>query len=112
MTPEREAELFQKLDFIVAKVVSLDNRMAAVEGRLTAVEDRLTAVEDRLTAVEDRLSAVERRLDLIEGRLGTIDGDIRELKGQQTIMLAWLQSMDQRFGAIMAPVAPPKKPAA
>lgn len=91
MTPEREAELFQKLDFIVGKVVSLDNRMAAVE---------------------DRLSVVERRLDLIEGRLGTIDGDIRELKGQQSIMLAWLQSMDQRFGAIMAPVAPPKEPAA
>jgi hypothetical protein len=53
-----------------------------------------------------------QKLDLLISRVGALDGDIRELKGPQSIMLAWLQSMDQRFGAIMAPVAPPKKPAA
>jgi len=35
---------------------------------------------------------------------------IAELKGQNSIMLAWLQSTDQRFTAIMAPYQ--QKPAA
>lgn len=60
----------------------------------------------------EREAELFQKLDLLISRVGALDGDIRELKGQQSIMLAWLQSMDQRFGAIMAPVAPPKKPAA
>jgi hypothetical protein len=60
----------------------------------------------------EREAELFQKLDLLISRVGVLDGDIRELKGQQSIMLAWLQSMDQRFAAIMAPVAPPKKPAA
>lgn len=37
---------------------------------------------------------------------------LARLEGKHDVMLAWLQSMDQRFGALMAPVTPPKKPAA
>lgn len=41
-----------------------------------------------------------------------IEGDVRELKGQMTILTLWMQSIDQRFMALMAPVSPPRKPAA
>lgn len=37
---------------------------------------------------------------------------LARLEGKHDVMPVWLQSMDQRFGALMAPVTPPKKPAA
>ncbi|GAA4251532.1 hypothetical protein GBZ26_14250 [Azospirillum formosense] len=57
----------------------------------------------------DQIIATQR----IDGeRQHAMEGDLRELKGQMSIMLTWLQSMDQRFSALMAPVNPPRKPAA
>ena len=60
----------------------------------------------------DRESEILTKLDQLIDMHHATQGDIRELKGQMSIMLTWLQSMDQRFSALMAPVNPPRKPAA
>ncbi|MEI8393539.1 MAG: hypothetical protein WCF85_02305 [Rhodospirillaceae bacterium] len=49
------------------------------------------------------------KLDLILSRINALDGDMREIKGQQTVLLAWLQATDQRFMAMMAPIAQNRK---
>lgn len=54
------------------------------------------------------LSKLDRLLEMHQAT----QGDIRELKGQMSVMMMWMQSMDQRFTALMAPVNPPRKPAA
>lgn len=65
--------------------------------------------ESEILAKLDQIIATQR----IDGeRQRAMEGDLRELKGQMPIMLTWLQSMDQRFSALMAPVQPPRKPAA
>ena len=61
-----------------------------------------------LGKLDQVLSALERQSE----RQTVMEGDIREVKGQLSIMLMWLQSMDQRFTALMAPINPPRKPAA
>ena len=61
------------------------------------------------------LSKLDKVLTILEHqseRQTAMEGDIRELKGQMSIMAAWMQSIDQRFTALMAPVNPPRKPAA
>lgn len=61
------------------------------------------------------LSKLDKVLTILERqseRQTAMEGDIRELKGQMSIMTAWMQSIDQRFTALMAPVNPPRKPAA
>ncbi|CAO3443277.1 hypothetical protein [Azospirillum argentinense] len=65
--------------------------------------------ESEILSKLDQIIATQR----IDGeRQRAMEGDLRELKGQMSIMLTWLQSMDQRFSALMAPVNPPRKPAA
>lgn len=34
---------------------------------------------------------------------------LSRLEGKSDVTLQWLQSMDQRFGSLMAPVVPPKR---
>ena len=61
------------------------------------------------------LSKLDKVLTILERqseRQTAMEGDIRELKGQMSIMAASMQSIDQRFTALMAPVNPPRKPAA
>ncbi|UKJ72241.1 hypothetical protein [Azospirillum brasilense] len=65
--------------------------------------------ESEILSKLDQIIATQR----IDGeRERAMEGDLRELKGQMSIMLTWLPSMDQRFSALMAPVNPPHKPAA
>lgn len=65
--------------------------------------------ESEILSKLDQIIATQR----IDGeRQRAMEGDLRELKGQMSIMLTGLQSMDQRFSALMAPVNPPRKPAA
>jgi hypothetical protein len=60
----------------------------------------------------DRESEILAKLDQLIAMQHATQGDVRELKGQMSIMLTWLQSMDQRFTALMALVNPPREPAA
>ncbi|CAO3422046.1 hypothetical protein [Azospirillum argentinense] len=45
----------------------------------------------------DRESEILSKLDQLIDMQHATQGDIRELKGQMSIMLMWLQSMDQLF---------------
>ena len=62
--------------------------------------------------MSERESEIISKLDRLLEMHQTTQGDIRELKGQMSVMMMWMQSIDQRFTALMAPVNPPRKPAA
>ena len=54
---------------------------------------------------EELLSAI----NALGGKIDRLDGDVREMKGQISVALSWMQSIDQRFTAIMSPYQPPDK---
>lgn len=74
--------------------------------------ERESEILSKLDQVRIALERQSARLERQSERQTAMEGDIREVKGQLSIMLTWLQSMDQRFSALMAPVNPPRKPAA
>ena len=66
---------------------------------------------DILAAIGQLGTVLDGRMDRLEGKLERLDGDVREVKGQMSIIVTWMQSMDQRFTALMHPYEP-RKPAA
>ena len=59
----------EKLDFIIAKVVSIDKKVDALEKRVTALEERVGALEKRMDSLERRMDSLEERMDSVEKRL-------------------------------------------
>lgn len=99
MTPEKETELF-------ATLASISNMLVRV---ITTQESHSRQIEDTRTQVADvqrQVADAQRQIIELHVQHGAA---LAEMKGQQTIMLQWLQSMDQRFGALMVPMIPPKK---
>lgn len=58
-----------------------------------------------------RIEGLEATIEAQSVKIDRMDGDVRELRGQMSVALTWLQSMDQRFVALMHPYQP-HKPAA
>ena len=56
------------------------------------------------------IGAIGTKVDSLSSKVDRMEGDLRELKGQMTVAMSWLHSVDQRFVALMTPYAP--KPAA
>ena len=52
------------------------------------------------------IATVGAKVDALSVKVDRIDGDVRELRGQMTVLQSWLSSMDQRFIAIMTPYQP------
>lgn len=75
---------------VVMETMMTDNETKAL---LTKVLDKLEAQDAKLSAMREEHSAAMARLD-----------------GQMSIIVQWLQSMDQRFTAIMTPHVPPHVP--
>jgi flagellar capping protein FliD len=51
-----------------------------------------------------------RQLEEIRAEQKRLADTQARTEGQLSVMLQWLQSMDQRFGALMAPINPPPAP--
>ncbi|HYD67471.1 hypothetical protein [Azospirillum sp.] len=109
---ERDPEILDKLDLVVSLLKAQDDRLRAMEAR----QERTEAWQQKTEAWQEKTEAWQRdvqgKVAQMEDAQQAMRGDIREVKGQLSIMLTWLQSMDQRFSALMAPVTPPRKPAA
>jgi len=43
----------------------------------------------------------------VGAKVDRVDGDLRELRGRLDVIQSWLQSVDQRFSALMHPFEPP-----
>ena len=86
-----DPEVIKKLDMLISMVRDMQGGQSQHADRLNNIEGMVRDVQGEQRAHAERLA----RLD-----------------GKYDVMLAWLQSTDQRFGALMAPVVPPKKPAA
>lgn len=52
---------------------------------------------ERLRQMDERLRQMDERLRVVEERQRMMDGDVREIRGQLTILATWLQLVDQRF---------------
>ena len=76
----------EKLDFIIAKVVSIDKKVDALENRMDALETRMDALETRMDALENRMDALENRMDALENRVGTLEGKVDSLEKRLSIV--------------------------
>ncbi len=85
-----------------------NRRMDGFDAKLDQTNARIDQTNARLDEVIATQAVHGKRLDGIEARIYAADCDLREIKGPQSIILIWFQSMDQRFGALMAPVTPPR----
>jgi len=131
----RDDEILAKLDILLgiqqrqeARLDGMDKRFDGIDKRFDGIDKRFDGIDRRLDGIDKRLDGLDTRIDGIDVRLQTVERDVRDTKdritaveasqlrteGQLSVMLHWLQSMDQRFSALMAPVVPPtpKKPAA
>lgn len=70
-------------EYLVAKVDSIDHRLAKVEGTLIQVDNRLVKVEGTLTQVDNRLAKVE--------------GDVKEIKDGQLRHERLMESLSLRY---------------
>lgn len=104
---DRDAAILAKLD----QLLVIQQRQ---EARLDGIDNRLDGIDARLQTVERDVRDVKERVGAVDARLATLEASHFRTEGQLSVMLQWLQSMDQRFSALMAPVVPPapKKPAA
>lgn len=65
-----------------------------------------------VSAVQEALAAVQETLAAVQAEQRQHGERICRLEGKVDILTVWMQSIDQRFMALMAPVSPPRKPAA
>jgi len=77
------------------------------------VNDANTAkVLEAISAIGAKIDGLDRRLAALEQEASQTKFQVSEIKGQNSIIVAWMTSMDQRFAALMAPYQPPKPPKA
>lgn len=119
--PGRDDEILAKLDILLgiqqrqeAHLDGMDKRLDGMDKRLDGIDRRLDGIDKRIDGIDVRLQTVERDVRDTKDRLTAVEASQLRTEGQLSVMLHWLQSMDQRFSALMAPVVPPtpKKPAA
>jgi len=91
MTPEKEAELFTLLDRLLDMGKSQGETLKSHGEMLKSHGEQLQALQHG-----------QQRLEIAQGRL----------EGELSIIVQWMNSMDQRFMALMSPYKPPRKPAA
>lgn len=126
MTPEKETELFAMLDTLLAMGKAQGEQLGVQGERLNAQGDQLKAQGDQLRTQGDQIKAQGEQLNelrlgqnRLDARLNGLANDIQgvqvgfgRLEGQLSIIVQWMNSMDQRFTALMSPYMPPRKPAA
>lgn len=117
----RDDEILAKLDILLGiqqrqekRLDGIDRRLDGIDGRLDGIDRRLDGIDKRIDGIDVRLQTVERDLRDTKDRMAMVEASQLRSEGQLSVMLQWLQSMDLRFSALMAPVVPPtpKKPAA
>lgn len=111
---DRDAAILAKLDQLLVIQQRQEARLAGIDNRLDGIDNRLAGIDNRLQTVERDVRDVKERVGTVDARLAALEASHFRTEGQLSVMLQWLQSMDQRFSALMAPVVPPapKKPAA
>ena len=62
-----------------------------------------------LAKIEAGFGLLGTEVKTLSAKIDRLDGDMREVKGQLSVAMTWLQSMDQRYMAIMSPYQPPTK---
>ena len=98
MTPEKEAELFTMLDRLLEMGKSQGETLKSQGETLKSHGEMLKSHGEQLQALQHG----QQRLEIAQGRL----------EGELSIIVQWMNSMDQRFMALMSPYKPPRKPAA
>lgn len=97
----------EKLDLLLDKVVSMDNRMTAMDDHMTAMDNRMTAMDDHMVAMDERMTAMDERMSKMENSIQVLqDGqqkmqdDILGLKQDQEVMSRDMKDVKQRVTGI------------
>ncbi|CAK0776574.1 hypothetical protein WCLP8_5400011 [uncultured Gammaproteobacteria bacterium] len=113
MTPEKETELFVTLagisKMLEGVVITQENHSRQIEdvrNQVAGVRDRVADVQGQVVDVRSQVVNVQEQVAELRLHHGEA---LAEIRGQLSIMLQWLQSMDQRFGSLMVPMMQPKK---
>lgn len=64
-----------------------------------------------LQAILDLGSRMDREFEAVRAEQKAQADRLAHLEGQFTVAIQWLQSMDQRFTALMSPYQPPERKA-
>ena len=83
----------EKLDLLLDKVVSMDNRM-------TAMDDHMVAMDERMTAMDERMSKMENSIQVLQDGQQKMQDDILGLKQDQEVMSRDMKDVKQRVTGI------------
>ena len=74
--------LEQKIDLILEKVSSHDDRFTHIDDRFSQMDDRFSQMDDRFTHIDDRFSQMDDRFDLLAMEMVVLRDDVDGLKTQ------------------------------
>jgi hypothetical protein len=69
-------------------------------------------VLDAISAIGSKIDGLDKKIEGLDKRLSSLEIQVSKIEGQNSIIVSWMTSMDQRYSAIMAPYQPPKAGAA
>lgn len=90
----------EKLDLLLDKVVSMDNRMTAMDDHMTAMDNRMTAMDDHMVAMDERMSKMENSIQVLQDGQQKMQDDILGLKQDQEVMSRDMKDVKQRVTGI------------
>ncbi len=70
--------IFERLDLGVARLGSIDNRLASIEGNTGSINNRLALIEENTGSMNTRLASIEENTGSIDNRLASMDSTLKE----------------------------------
>lgn len=76
----------EKMDIILEKVISMDNRLEKVEEKVVSMEDRLGKVENRVMFMDDRITSMDNKIVSMNDRLSRVEKCAMDVKNEIVII--------------------------
>jgi outer membrane murein-binding lipoprotein Lpp len=103
-----------KVDHLGTKVDRLETKVDRLETKVDRLETKVDHLEAKVDRLETKVDHLEAKVDEIDAKLTAVQLEqkaeaerISRLEGRSDTMLFWLQSIDQRFTALMTPYTQP-----
>ena len=112
MTPEKETELFAMLELLLTMGKTQGEQIKSLNDQLKIQGDQLKAQGERIHDLQLGQARQEAQLEGLGKQMVQLQVGQGRLEGELGIIVQWMNSMDQRFTALMSPYMPPRKPAA
>lgn len=108
--------IYPAREILLPEPPRMSNTDSSTDGDLKPLLAQLLGKMDVVLSEVSEVKVVQK---LIFGEIAEVKaeqklqaGRVARLEGKVDVMGSWLQSVDQRFVGLMAPINPPRKPAA